>query len=273
MPQKGKVRLVFDSAAKFYGRNLNDSFLHGPDRNNALRAVLTRFRRGLVGFSADIEMMFHQFFVPKSECTYLRFFWFQDNDPRKPLVEYWACVHIMGNKGSPAIANFGLRVAAQDQPDPTKVWHTELPYEEIPEATSNSHDAVETFITQQLYVDDALGSEDSEEQAIQVLKGAVHRLGRYNIRLCKVCSNRNEVYEAFEQSERQPMKVDLCQTTGASTPFVGTQSLGLSWDTRMDTLQMKVAIKDNPFTRRGLLSHIMTPYDPFGMSAPVQGRR
>ena len=63
--------------------------------------------------------------------------------------------------------------------------------------------------------------------------------------------------------------MDLSPATGAAVPFVGTQSLGLCWNTEMDTLQVKAAVKDNPFTRRGLLSHIMTPYDPFGIGAPA----
>ena len=115
---KDKARLVFDGAAKFYGKCLNDEFLQGPDRNNALRAVLVRFRRWGIGFSADIENMFHQFFVPREDSTYMRFFWFKGNvaEPGQPLDEYWARVHIMGNKGSPAIANLGLREAAKPFP-------------------------------------------------------------------------------------------------------------------------------------------------------------
>ena len=70
MPQKDKARLVFDSGAKFYGRNSIGCFLQGPDRNNALRAVLLRFRKEQVGFSADIENMFYQFFVPRADSTY-----------------------------------------------------------------------------------------------------------------------------------------------------------------------------------------------------------
>ena len=81
---------MFDGAAKFYGRCLNDEFLQGPDRNNALRAVLVRFRRWAIGFSADIENMFHQFFVPPEDSTYMRFFWFKDNvaELGQPLEEY-----------------------------------------------------------------------------------------------------------------------------------------------------------------------------------------
>ena len=61
VPQKDKARIVFDAAAKYNGRSLNDFLLPGPDRNNALRAVLLRYRRYRTAFAADVENMFHQF--------------------------------------------------------------------------------------------------------------------------------------------------------------------------------------------------------------------
>ena len=74
IPSKGKVRFVFDAAAKAGGCCLNDAFLQGPDCNNSLRGVLTRFRMRPVAYSADIKNMFHQFSVPEADRTYLRFF-------------------------------------------------------------------------------------------------------------------------------------------------------------------------------------------------------
>ena len=56
--QKGKARLVFDSAAKFKDRCLNESLYQGPDGNNELRAVITRFRRHPYAATAAVENMF-----------------------------------------------------------------------------------------------------------------------------------------------------------------------------------------------------------------------
>ena len=65
-----------------------------------------------MAFMADIESMFHRFQVAPEHHDYLRFFWFQGNDPSKPLIEYHATVHIFGNSPSPALANYGLRRVA-----------------------------------------------------------------------------------------------------------------------------------------------------------------
>ena len=51
-PKKQKVRLVFDSSAKFQDTSLNDMLLSGPDLINRLKTVLIRFRKARVGFAA-----------------------------------------------------------------------------------------------------------------------------------------------------------------------------------------------------------------------------
>ena len=114
--QKGKSRIVFDSAAKTSNVCINDILMKGPDRNNSLRGVIHRFRRHPYAVTADVENMFHQFAIPKEQQTYLRFFWYRNNDPTQEIIEWYSRVHLQGLRSSPAIANTGIRFAARKNP-------------------------------------------------------------------------------------------------------------------------------------------------------------
>ena len=144
--------------------------LQGPDHNNALRAVLLRFRLGQVAYSADIENMFHQFFVPKKDMTYMRFFWFQDNDHTKPLIEYYSCVHLQGLKGSPAISDIGRRYASRKVKPNLQEFLSELKDPSFP-LTSGllGIDKIDRIISTQFYVDDLLVGDESSKSAIEGL--------------------------------------------------------------------------------------------------------
>jgi hypothetical protein len=58
--------------------------------------------------TADIQQMFHCFYVRPDHRNFLRFFWHRDNDFKKELVEYRMKVHVFGNRPSPAVAIYGL---------------------------------------------------------------------------------------------------------------------------------------------------------------------
>jgi len=71
-PQKpSKLRVVFNCAAKFHGRSLNDELLSGPDLMNNLVGVSFRFRVGKGEFTCDIDSMFHQIRTPISDQRFL----------------------------------------------------------------------------------------------------------------------------------------------------------------------------------------------------------
>ena len=56
----GKIRVVFDCSAKFWGISLYTMLHKGPDLTNSLSGVLIRFRGERVAVMADIASMFHQ---------------------------------------------------------------------------------------------------------------------------------------------------------------------------------------------------------------------
>ena len=110
--RKGSYRLVYDAAAECEGVSLNKLLLQGPDFLSGLRNVLLGFRERKVGISGDIKGMFLNFFVEPEHRNFLRFFWFANNDPSKPLVPYQINTHAFGLRSSLAVANFALRSIA-----------------------------------------------------------------------------------------------------------------------------------------------------------------
>ena len=199
--KKNKVHLVFDSTASYKGTSLNEELLPGPDLCNKLRSVLTRFRNGEIGFCADIESMFHAFYLPVQHKDYTRFFWWKNNDTNEELVEYRAKVHIFGNRSSPASANVGLRYAA---------------------STSSCSKEVIQFVNHNFYVDDGCGCADTAEEAIALLSQTCEALKKCNIRLHKISSSSTKVPEAFPASERSQTS-PLNSWPGSSQPTIGIE--------------------------------------------------
>ena len=66
-----KMRTVFDTAGEYDGMSLNKALLTGPDLLNNLVGVLLRFRNHKFAIAADIEAMYHQVRVSKSDANAL----------------------------------------------------------------------------------------------------------------------------------------------------------------------------------------------------------
>jgi hypothetical protein len=113
-PQKNKLRVVFDCAARYRGTSLNDNLLQGPNLTNSLIGTLLRFRQENIAIMGDIESMFHQVRVPSEHAGFLKFLWWEDSDLSKPVTEYQMAVHLFGATSSPSVCNYALRKAALD---------------------------------------------------------------------------------------------------------------------------------------------------------------
>ena len=47
------------------------------------------------------------------------------------------------------------------------------------------------------------------------------------------------------------------------------QALGILWNPKMDTLQIKVSDRETPMTKRGILSYTSSIFDPLGILSPI----
>ena len=225
-PRKQKTRIVFDSAARLNGVSLNQCLLQGPDLNNLLLGVLLRFRNHSVAFSADVECMYHAFRVPSAQRKYLSFFWFRNNNPTEGIAIYQAKVHPFGNVSSPAVAIYGLRYAMQSPAG---------------EQLSPSCLQAKAFVQRNFYVDDGLGCEPNEEQAIATLKSTISLLARHNIRLHKILSPNKRVMSAFP-----PSKVTKPVEAKELTEAGNQRTLGLCWQLTSDKRRLSCTWRHVP---------------------------
>ena len=240
-----KIRVVFDCSAKFEGVSLNDCLLSGPDLTNGLLGVLCRFRKYPCAVMCDIEKMFHQFYVNKEDRDYLRFLWWEKGDLDTEPIEYRMTVHLFGATSSPGCANFGFKHTASNMED------------KYPLGAS--------FIKHNFYVDDGLTSLQTVEEVIKLIQEARDICVSGGLRLHKFVSNNKEITESIPPSERAK-NVNTFDLNFENLSI--ERALGIQWCVETDTFQFRIILKDQPLTRRGILSTVASIYDPLGFLAP-----
>ena len=109
----GKIGVVFDLSADYKGC-LNRELLSEADLTNKIVGALLRFREEQIAVMGDIEAMYHQVKVPKDQCRFPKFLWWDDSDPDKEIIDYEMKVHVFGGTSSPSSSNFALRSTAND---------------------------------------------------------------------------------------------------------------------------------------------------------------
>ena len=241
-----KIRIVFDGSAKAHGVALNDVLLKGPDLMNGLLGVLLRFRQEKIALTCDIEQMFYNFEVHEEHRNLLRFLWWPKGDLNLSPTEFRLTVHLFGAASSPGCANYGLKYLANEY--------------------KHQYPAAASFLTRNFYVDDGLQSLPNKNAAIDLVEQATNLCKKGNIRLHKFLSNDTEVINSIPPSERAASLA----TVGLELDALPIErTLGLRWDVKQDCFVFKVSLKQKPCTRRGILSSVMSVFDPKGFVSPV----
>lgn len=118
-------------------------------------------------------------------------------------------------------------------------------------------------------MDDGVTSVASEDEAIQLAKEARQFCASGGLRLH---SNSKSVLASIPPSERAVETKTLDLAFDNSTP---ERALGINWQIESDTFRFRVSPKEQPATRRGILSTVASLDDPLGFSAPflLKGKR
>ena len=187
--------------------------------------------------------MFYQVKLPEEDRDMLRFLWWPGGDVSKPLVECRATVHLFGAKSSGSIAAYALQRTAE-------------------EATGSSAET-RSIITRNMYVDDVLKASDDEDQLIKEVLAVRALCASRGFRLCKFVSNSADLINSLPMEDVAPQSESM-EIRGEKD--ARTRTLGLSWYTSSDMLQVDVNIEPRPNTRRGALSQIASVFDVIGIA-------
>ncbi|XP_062537897.1 uncharacterized protein LOC134206225 [Armigeres subalbatus] len=253
----GKVRLIWDAAAKKNNVSFNSKLLKGPDLLSPLPQVLRQFRQFPVAVCGDIMEMFHQIKIRAPDCQSQRFL-FRDNPSDPPRV-YVMDVATFGSTCSPTSAQYVKNLNAEE---------CSGQYPRAAAAIKNKH-----------YVDDYLDSFETVQEAIEVVDEVklVHSLASFTLR--HFLSNEAGVLEGIGAiCEIEPKNLDL--ERGEKLESV----LGMKWIPFDDVFVYTFGLREDlqsilaeghiP-TKREIARIVMSLFDPPGLElkAAVLGVR
>ncbi|XP_048487697.1 uncharacterized protein LOC125490997 [Plutella xylostella] len=199
-PEKKKIRLLHDAAAKSHGRSLNDMLLTGPDLLQLLPGVVMRFRQYLYAVSADIKEIFMQIRIKECDRDALRFPWRSNRREGTP-DEYRMTSVIFGASSLPCTALCIKNRNARDFAD--------------------THPEVIRAIEKNHYMDDYLQSFTSVEEVDEI-----HQRAGFELR-------------EWASNERRVLR-DLITDAGTATIDIGgseiEKTLGLMWHVHEDNV-------------------------------------
>lgn len=132
----------------------------------------------------------------------------------------------------------------------------------------NSHNVapeVISTISSNYYVDDLPKGLPAESETIHMVNALVELCQRGGFKLSKWMSNSREVLCNVSQAHRSKHVHEL-DLDREKLPL--ERALGLYWCVETDVFSFKRAVKEQPHTRRGVLSVVSSVYDPLGFLAP-----
>lgn len=235
----GKVRIVFDCAAKYQGISLNNQCLTGPDLVNKLVHVLVRFRQFQYAVTADIAAMYLQVRIPVADRDCLRFLWYVDGQ----IKEFRMTSHLFGGVWCAASSTYALRKVVHD---------------------FSCSELVRDTVEKSMYVDDLLKSVRTASEARAVVHDVRSTLKEGGFDLTKYTVNDPEIFDSLPKELR-------AQDVKEFTLHEHSKALGIRWDVNQDGFFYVCPSweKEVKVTKRSMLKIVASLYDPLGLVVPI----
>ena len=207
---------------------------------------MTRFRKNAVAVVGDVRAVFMQIQVTSVDQSCLGFF----------VVDGWRSEQVF--KGIsvdsallcldqfPSVAGYVLRHTAEDNRPQVSAEAVQVVYKNV-------------------YVDDVLVSVADSEGAVALVTELDSLLGSAGFELAKLSSNPPEVLEVLLAECMAP---SLSEIKLYQDEIPGHKALGLVGLPQPDVLGVQVTDLAHSCTRRGLLSLMMSIFDPLGILSP-----
>ncbi|XP_054913294.1 uncharacterized protein LOC129377409 [Poeciliopsis prolifica] len=242
--------------------------IKGPDVLNPIRAVLLRFRAGVLAALGDIQKIYNSVWLEEKEVHLHRFLWRDSEDAE---VEDFAIIRVnIGDKPAGCIAQVAMRETASLPPFTQFIEEKRVLEEDV-------------------YVDDILTSHNNLDH-LKLLTSNIEQILKAGGFFMKPW-----VYSS--QSERQESREGNMEIKTMILPNQLTKkdnkALGLGYTVEDGKLHVMVAVNfskrkkkmrlgqdllreevkgqtPNPLTRRELLSQVSALYDPLGLVTPAK---
>jgi len=191
---------------------------------------------------ADIEQIFNQVKVHQRDQDSLRFLW-RDKSTAE-IAEYVMTVHLFGKRDSLTVANCALKRSG---------WHE----------SNNVSCNIVVAIDQDFYMDDHLGSYDTEDEVVETAINLIDCLSKSHFRLIKWIFNFQDRHQVIAniRASKKIVNLDL-----SKLPIKRT--LGVTWDLNTDTIRVCTVNKTFLSTKREALSLVSFIFDPLGLVTP-----
>ncbi|XP_045451223.1 uncharacterized protein LOC123660165 [Melitaea cinxia] len=227
-----KLRPVYDASAKdSNGMSLNSCLDKGVNFLDKIPNLLTGFRKGYIGITADIAKAFLQISVTPQDRDYLRFVWWKDNTCEEIKV-YRHCRVVFGLTASPFLLS-------------ATISH------HLNQVTEQKDTA--DILARSFYVDNLVTSLDSIEQTQKFIQDAkrVMNEGKFDLR----------------QWVTSPLEINETQNTVIS--ILGLQWDTDTDELYCNISNLPPFLDISKVTKRNLLSLTQKIFDPIGFTCPV----